>query len=120
MFGITACALSAYVPRRPPAHASSQTDEPQRRRPQRTGTRRRRDEVRCLVEDAVVGQLHLVVRARDAPPDRSAGALCESALGTVDEAHQQRAAVRGGLGQVVQRGEVVGDEAGLQDQVLGG
>ncbi len=74
-------------------------------------------EVPLLVEDAVVGEEALAVDAPHRPLAAHRGRV-EQVAARVHEADDGRAPPRAG-GQLLQGGLVVGDEAGLEEQVLG-
>ena len=82
---------------------------------QRLSTRR---EVPLFVEHGVVRQQALVVHALHRAERAYSGGVVEVAPG-VDEAHDRRAAAGSGR-QLLEGLEVVGDEPGLQHQILGG
>ena len=74
-------------------------------------------EVALLVEDGVVGEEPLVIAADHLPASTEAGGVAQVAIG-VDEPDDRRATARAGC-HLVEGAAVVGDEPGLQHEVLG-
>ena len=99
------------------ADADADLDAADRRRARGVGLVARR-EVAGLVEDGVVGQQPLAVRAEDLAAGAHGGGVEQVAV-LVDEADDRRAAPRAG-GQLAEGGLVVGDEPGFITRSSGG
>ena len=77
------------------------------------------DEVALLIEHAVVGKLVLRVAGGDRPVSKERGGVVQPGLGPVDEPDDHIAPGGGLLREPLQGRQVVLDEFGTQDQILG-
>ena len=78
------------------------------------------EEVALFVEDAVVGEVDLVIDAEEASvPDDGGGVEEVAPVVRVDEPYDNGNAI-GMLDDLVEAGAVLGDEVGFVEQVLGG